>query len=148
VKRTPIRRRTRLRRRRVARRRSPRVVNDAYLAFIRSLPCAGCGIDWSADPHHAGKHGVGQTAGDDTAIPLCRRCHDAVHDAKGKYADQDVRRRWEELVQVGCQVLWCAWQARRRSGFPLSHHARAAFNAAWSVADEDINRARERAMEE
>lgn len=63
-----------------------------YLTFIHSLNCVACergeiivyvGRRAPIHAHHAGVRGLGQKAGDDTAIPLCVQHHqtgkDAVH---------------------------------------------------------------------
>lgn len=57
--------------------------SEAYLAFVRSLPCCSCRGP-GRDPHHViglhwGLSGQGLTAPDSFAMPLCRACHDAVH---------------------------------------------------------------------
>jgi hypothetical protein len=57
--------------------------SEQYLAFVRSLPCSMCGIS-GCDPHHViglgwGLSGVGLTAPDSFAMPLCREHHQAVH---------------------------------------------------------------------
>ena len=49
------------------------------LDFARQLPCAGCGKLAPNDPHHEGRHGIGIKAGDDRALPLCRKCHAWLH---------------------------------------------------------------------
>lgn len=50
-----------------------------YLAWVRRLPCLGCGRGGPSDAHHewldASDHGVGFRAPDHQALPLCRRCH-------------------------------------------------------------------------
>ena len=51
-----------------------------YLAYVRARPCCACGLPGPSDPHHAGPRGVGQTADDCTAVPLCRPCHRHVTD--------------------------------------------------------------------
>ncbi len=53
-----------------------------YLAFVRQLTCVICGAQEPNDPHHYGSRGVGQKTDDYRTVPLCRRCHDRVHDGK------------------------------------------------------------------
>lgn len=64
--------------------REPRIKSDAYLDFIRQLPCVVCGNDVETQAAHiryseplAGKYkaGVGQKSHDLFAVPLCNRCH-------------------------------------------------------------------------
>lgn len=135
-----LRRHTRLRQ--VSRKPKRRHIEEAspeavvYKRFIRGLPCAGCGSTAGVDPHHAGHdHGLGQKAHWRTLIPLDRRCHDQLHDAKGVFADQPRRREWEIKVQENCQRLFEEWQAQRRSagGFDLEMYALLAFSEslAW-----------------
>lgn len=78
MKRTALKRKTPLKKRRGTARRSARVRNPAYMAFVRSLPCALLTTHQCAGPihaHHAGMRGFGQKASDDTCIPLCAFHH-------------------------------------------------------------------------
>lgn len=54
-----------------------------YLAFIRTLPCACCGVHSLSVPHHhnaVGHGGKGSKCSDYRAIPLCSlKCHNKVH---------------------------------------------------------------------
>jgi len=57
--------------------------SEQYLAFVRSLPCSVCGIS-GCDAHHViglgwGLSGMGLTAPDSFALPLCRAHHQEVH---------------------------------------------------------------------
>lgn len=64
----------------------PRPYDDpAYLRWIRTLPCSveHCRARRS-EAHHAGTRGLGQTAPDRTAIPLCPEHHFAYHRVFGK----------------------------------------------------------------
>jgi hypothetical protein len=74
------------------------VVDEAYLAAVRALPCCGCGAAAPSDPHHAATwlRGLGQKCDDDKAIPLCRACHDEFHDGRGRFAGwtKEDRRDW------------------------------------------------------
>ena len=49
--------------------------NWKYRAWIRSLPCAVCGLEPCGEAHHTGERGLGQQASDYTCIPLCSDCH-------------------------------------------------------------------------
>jgi hypothetical protein len=49
--------------------------STAYRAWIRTLPCAACGIEGRSEAAHTGAHGLGQKAPDAQAIPLCSDCH-------------------------------------------------------------------------
>ncbi|MGC6386550.1 DUF968 domain-containing protein [Ewingella sp. S1.OA.A_B6] len=67
-----------------------------YTQWVKRQPCCGCG-DQADDPHHITGNGLGgmaTKAHDLFVIPLCRRCHDALHaNTKG----------WEE--ENGNQIL-------------------------------------------
>jgi len=56
--------------------------SKAYLRWVRTLPCAGCGMGQS-EAHHPIACGLGGTMGgkasDVLAIPLCRVCHRELH---------------------------------------------------------------------
>ncbi len=95
--------------RRAKPRRSERVRDAAYLAFVRTLPCAagavGHALCWGAvDPHHAGCHPLGRKADDTTAIPLCRGHHRALTD--GRLLDQRARRIFEDAAIKDTHEAW------------------------------------------
>lgn len=59
-----------------------RRIDEAYIEWIKSLPCAICGRVGISDPHHvnyAGRGGMGTKADDDRAIPLCHYHHVEAH---------------------------------------------------------------------
>jgi hypothetical protein len=89
----PIARDKRLRQRRTTPRRSSRIRDEAYLAWLRSLPC--CCPETPAhpggDPHHprhiehgGGSIGAGMKADDTRAIPLSRAHHDLLQNHQGE----------------------------------------------------------------
>jgi len=52
------------------------IVNLAYRAFVRSLPCCCCGRTWGVEFAHTGNRGLSQRATDLDGVPLCRKsCH-------------------------------------------------------------------------
>lgn len=68
--------------------KQPRVYDDAYLDYIRSLPCCICGDDTSTEAAHLrvgsindGKRptGFGEKSSDRWALPLCGRHHREQH---------------------------------------------------------------------
>ncbi|WP_227720568.1 DUF968 domain-containing protein [Yersinia proxima] len=70
--------------------------NRRYLQWVKSQPCCGCG-DGGCDPHHIIGHGQGgmaTKAHDLFTFPLCRICHDKLHDNQ---------RAWEE--EHGNQIV-------------------------------------------
>lgn len=59
-----------------------RAEDSKYTRWVKTRPCCGCGAR-SDDPHHIighGQGGMGTKAHDFFTIPLCRQCHDALHD--------------------------------------------------------------------
>ena len=87
----PITRSTRLRARRATSRRSSRVMDPAYLAFLREDSCGvarSLGYDGDCsgpmDPEHERQGvGMGQKADDARAWSCCRKHHDERHALSG-----------------------------------------------------------------
>ena len=52
-----------------------RVINEANLDFVRSLPCEACGEGPPSDPHHIRSKGSGGGDELENLSPLCRKCH-------------------------------------------------------------------------
>lgn len=105
MKRSPLRRKTRLNPRRKKPRRGP-IRDKEYKALIRSLPCllsreprAG-DCAGRVDPDHLGKPGevkrAGQQADDTTCVPMCRKHHDDRTNHTGLFADRsdEEREHW------------------------------------------------------
>ena len=70
-----------------------RVIDKAYLEWIRQCSCLACG-KWPSDPDHIK---TVKTGGDDSKHnlwPLCRACHTTRH-AKGI--------RWMAKEYIGCR---------------------------------------------
>lgn len=53
--------------------------DESFLDFVRSMACCVCCAPAPSDPHHYGRHGMGQKADDRTCVPLCRKDHDDFH---------------------------------------------------------------------
>ena len=67
--------------------------NRTYLKFVRSLPCAHC-RNPETEPHHIigiGMGAMGDKADDIHSMPLCRSCHDAVHEKPAMFQLPQVR---------------------------------------------------------
>lgn len=100
MKRTkPFRRKTWLRSRRSRPRRSSRVRDPEYMAWIRKQPCAADGLSpcyGSVEADHTGGRGMSQKSDDHTCIPLCRRHHQQRTHFHGPFKTwtQDHMRRW------------------------------------------------------
>jgi len=70
------------------RQRQPREEDQAYLAYVRTLPCTVCRRHGPSDPAHlrTGARpynkpptGMGEKPSDCWVLPLCRACHDDQH---------------------------------------------------------------------
>ena len=84
MKRTPIKRKTRIRQRRAKTRDRGDYADPAYIAFLRMLPCRVPGCHGQAEAHHlrldANGAGLGARIKDDhRAISLCRFHHSMLH---------------------------------------------------------------------
>ncbi len=84
-----------------------------YRAWIRTLPCAACGVLRGVECAHTGIHGLGQKACDFQCIPLC-----AVHHRTGPEAIHRIgRKTFEQLfgwkVDDLVQQLNAEWREQR-----------------------------------
>lgn len=93
--------------------------DEAYLEFIRSLPCCMCDRRGPSHPHHSTGAGMGLKAPDREAMPLCAPhyssrgspvagCHRDFHDGNGAFdgwtrADKNL---WQGLQVARCQELY------------------------------------------
>ena len=80
----------------------PATLRDSqYLAWIRTLGCAACGELRDIHAHHTKTGGMGIKASDYTAIPLCPRCHNEVHQhtGKGGYFKPEILEQLIESLQ-------------------------------------------------
>lgn len=98
----PPKRKTPVKRRRSKPRRSERVSDPVFMAWVRELPCllrytGQCRGRIEAD--HAGKRPLGRKADDTTCIPLCGRHHRERTDYRGAFATMDA-----ETMRVWCDV--------------------------------------------
>lgn len=95
--RKPAKPRTRLKPRRATERRSARERDPAYLAFVRTLPCAAIGVPGHRcrgriEADHQGDRPAGRKAHDRTAVPLCTLAHRQRADFAGPFRDWDQAR--------------------------------------------------------
>jgi hypothetical protein len=68
--------------------------NNKYLAWIREQPCYHCGKQNQSEPHHIigiSGSGMGIKADDIHTMPLCRQCHDDVHECQNNFLHQQIR---------------------------------------------------------
>ncbi|SNY95544.1 DUF968 domain-containing protein [Halomonas sp. hl-4] len=68
--------------------------SEQYLAFVRSLPCCMC-MEKPCDAHHViglgwGLSGMGLTAPDSFAMPLCREHHAWMHQKPDTHGYQPI----------------------------------------------------------
>jgi hypothetical protein len=78
--------------------------NWRYRQWVRSLPCAGCGVEPAGEAAHTGSDGgMAQKASDYSCVPLCTNCHTQSADAYhriGKAAFESCRNvKFAELVK-------------------------------------------------
>lgn len=78
--------------------------NAKYRAWIRSLPCVGCGLEPAGEAAHTGVDGgMRQKASDYSCVPLCSDCHTQAPDSYhrvGKAAFEVCRNvKFAELVK-------------------------------------------------
>ena len=87
-----------------------------YLAWVRARPCAFCGLGPS-DAHHViglgwGLSGMGLTAPDSYAMPICRVHHDAVHRSPGLQSQQPTWLRWTIRAALAARNAGFGTEAR------------------------------------
>jgi hypothetical protein len=85
------------------RQRTPRIRDEPYLKFIRSLPCTACGRSGPSQAAHirfsdfasgSTNPGVGCKPDDSKAVPLCANCHT---DGPGAQHRSGERRFWTRV---------------------------------------------------
>ena len=87
--------------------------NYKYRAWIRSLPCAVCGIT-PTHAAHTGPHAIGQKSSDYTCIPLCDNCHlfspDSLHRIGRQEFEQHHNLEIAALVRRLNYLWWNQWK--------------------------------------
>lgn len=71
----PLKRKSPVRRKRSQPRRSERVEDAAYRAYIQAQPCLVVGCRCQSDWHHYGKHPKGRKCDDRETVPICFHHH-------------------------------------------------------------------------
>ncbi|EJO8420775.1 DUF968 domain-containing protein [Escherichia coli] len=87
--------------------RMQRLSLPGYTSWVKRQRCCGCGKP-ADDPHHITGHGFGGAgikASDLFVIPLCRQCHQELHNDS---------KAWEE--KNGSQLLWVIRTLDRAAG--------------------------------
>lgn len=105
--------------RRKPRGQPPERRDDAFLAFVRTLPCCadvldleGCTVVYCGarpcDPHHKHEDGKGIKSHDRTCVPLCRAHHDDAEAKRGpfKHFTKDSTRAWHDAESKRVNELY------------------------------------------
>ncbi len=89
--------------------------DDAFKAFVRTLPCCSpgfmpgsyCGAR-PCDPHHKHGDGKGIKTHDRTCIPLCRYHHGDAEDRRGAFRDftKQEMRDWHDKESARVVALY------------------------------------------
>jgi len=86
--------------------------DEAYKAWIRTLPCLGCNAEGRSEAAHTGSDGgMSMKASDYSCVPLCANCHTvsaAAYHRIGKAAFEE-RHQLEFAVEV--RQLNAKWEA-------------------------------------
>lgn len=106
-------RRTRMKRKPRRARPAP-LRDDAYRAWIASLPCCapGCDARSPSHPHHhslTGQRGTSQKPADSYCMPLCERCHvPGLHSLAGRFKgwSRELLKQWQDLQVARFQAMW------------------------------------------
>lgn len=110
---TPLRRGAPPRARRAARRRSSRVYDSPFMAWVKAnLPCAAralgpCG--WGITFDHMGRRGRGQKCSDTEGAAMCRRHHQEREDFSGAFKTWD-QSRMRAFLAEAIATTRAAWE--------------------------------------
>lgn len=80
-----------------------------YRYWIRTLPCAACGVEQNIEAAHTGPHGLGQKASDYSCIPLCIAHHRGGNEALDKIGRVAFEQRFEQDIEVLVRRLNRLW---------------------------------------
>lgn len=123
ARRTPLRRGGSLKAHRATERRSSRVSNPHYLAWLRAQRCGvavafgeQAGPCWGPiDPEHKREGvGMGQRASDADAWACCRLHHEQRHDGRGVFAAM-TRDQLREFIRLQISMFLTAYTAHLAS---------------------------------
>lgn len=92
--------------------------DEAYLDFVRGLPCCVYGTAAPSHAHHetGNGRGKGQKAHDRRTMPMSFRAHREFHDGKGHFEfwTAEARAIWQTLEIQRVQELFAAYQSGTR----------------------------------
>lgn len=92
--------------------------DPAYLAWIRDMPCIGCGIEGHSEAAHTGRDGgMSMKASDYSAVPLCSGCHTQAPDAYHRVGKRAFERRHGLCCERIVARLNQQWQLRASDGY-------------------------------
>lgn len=113
MKRSALKRKSRLNPRRSSPRKSGRVLWSEYLEVVRTLSCYVCGKPGPSDPDHMGPHPYGRKADDDTAVPLDRWCHEKRQRGMIALFEDGVAPLWHFVGGASEDMrIWCSLAIR------------------------------------
>ena len=96
---------------RPARKGPPR--DEAYKAWIRTLPCLGCGREGVSEAAHTGTDGgLSMKASDYSCVPLCADCHTQAPGAYHQVGKRAFERRHGVCFARIVAGLNRQWQTR------------------------------------
>lgn len=82
-----------------------RIVIEEYLDHVRGYPCFLCG-EPQTDAHHIEAGGTGTKGSDTHTIPLCRKCHNEVHQEGARYIEQQYERdAWKFVAYLQTEFM-------------------------------------------
>jgi hypothetical protein len=83
----------------------------AYLAWLRTLPCAICGRTPS-EAAHTGPHALSRKASDFSAIPLCHQHHRTGNESYHHLSEKNFRALWRLDIPALARRLANAYRLR------------------------------------
>lgn len=89
-----------------------------YLRFVRSHPCAVCGIWRGVESAHSGPRGLSTRADDRSAIPLCHKHHRVANDSLhtlGPVRFEDAHELSIASIQAELQTEFDRWKGGSRA---------------------------------
>lgn len=114
-----------------------------YLAFLRTMPCAVCGVRKGVEAAHGPVAGMGMKGSDFDAVPLCPGCHRTGRMAQHVIGWERFAEYWELDLNLIRQDLRARFERTRRIGCPPAVYPSTPVNASvgaltiWS-ADENV----------
>ena len=87
--------------------------DEAYLAWIRAMPCIACGAAGRSQAAHTGSDGgMSQKASDYSCVPLCADCHTQASGAYHRIGKRAFEQRMGLVFALIVDQLNAGWRAR------------------------------------